>query len=130
MRTPITALLGCEHAIIQAPMAGGGDTPALVAASANAGAFGFIGAAYLTADQVSEAARAVRALTPRPFGINLFAPTPREDGDVEAARARLQPYYAEFGMTVPLYRAPEDLLAALIDAALARDVRAISFTLG
>lgn len=37
-----------RYPIIQAPMAGGGDTPELVAAVCEAGALGFIGAAYLT----------------------------------------------------------------------------------
>src|SRR5262249_49100981 len=60
--------------IIQAPMAGGGDTPRLVAALSEAGALGSIGAAYLSPQQIAETARAVRGLTSRPFGINLFAP--------------------------------------------------------
>jgi nitronate monooxygenase len=40
--------LGMTCPIIQAPLAGGGDTPALVAAVCNAGGLAFIGAAYLT----------------------------------------------------------------------------------
>ncbi len=68
-----TSRLGVEHPIIQAPLAGGGDTPALVAAVAEAGAFGFIGAAYLTPAQIGEVSAAVRKRTARPFGINLFA---------------------------------------------------------
>ncbi|MCG8690460.1 MAG: nitronate monooxygenase, partial [Minwuiales bacterium] len=35
--------LNLTHPIIQAPMAGGGDTPALVAAVCEAGGIGFIG---------------------------------------------------------------------------------------
>ena len=64
------------HPVIQAPLAGGGDTPELVAAVGEAGALGFIGAAYLTPAQITEAARAVRLRTARPFGISLFAPRP------------------------------------------------------
>ncbi len=56
-----------DHPIIQAPMAGGGDTPDLVAAVCNAGALGFIGGAYLTPQQIVEASRAVRAKTSRAF---------------------------------------------------------------
>src|SRR6202008_3762432 len=86
--------------VIQAPLAGGGDTPALVAAVCEAGALGFIGAAYLTPAQIVEAARAVRARTARPFGINLFAPLPApalvpEPGP---ALARVAPFYAELGL--------------------------------
>ena len=75
-RTAVTQRLGISHPIIQAPLAGGGDTPELVAAVSEAGGIGFIGAAYLTPDQSAAAARAVRAKTARPFGINLFAPVP------------------------------------------------------
>jgi len=131
MRTAITRLLGCEHGIVQAPMAGGGDTPRLVAAASNAGAFGFIGAAYLPPERIADAAREVRALTSRPFGINLFAPTALTQAfDLEAARARLAPYYAEFGLPVPEYVAAPDRFVAQLDAALDSDAHAISFTFG
>jgi nitronate monooxygenase len=74
--TTLTQRLGLDHPIIQAPLAGGGDTPDLVTAVCEAGALGFIGASYLTPPHIREAARAVRARTTRPFGINLFAPLP------------------------------------------------------
>ena len=131
MHTDVTQLLGCEHPIVQAPMAGGGDTPALVAAAGNAGAFGFIGAAYLAPDQIGASAHAVRAQSTRPFGINLFAPTaPAHAADVEAARARLAPYYAEFGLAVPAQGTSEDRFAAQLDAALDSAATALSFTFG
>jgi nitronate monooxygenase len=89
--------------IIQAPMAGGGDTPALVAAVSNAGGLGCIGAAYSTPAQIHELARAIRSQTTRPFGINLFAPVPSEHppGHVAAALALLAPYYDELGIDPP-----------------------------
>src|SRR5437899_11240593 len=77
--TVLTRRLGLAHPIIQAPLAGGGDTPDLVAAVSNAGALGFIGAAYLTPEQIISTATAVRSRTTRPFGINLFAPLPPSD---------------------------------------------------
>ena len=64
--TILTDRLGLQHPIIQAPLAGGGDTPALVAACGDAGALGFIGAAYLTPQQIAEASRAVRSRTRGP----------------------------------------------------------------
>ena len=54
-------------------MGGGPSTPGLVAAVSNAGGLGTLGAPYLTADQISDAIRKTRALTSRPFAINLFA---------------------------------------------------------
>src|SRR6266849_1577762 len=84
-------LLRIQYPIIQAPMAGGGDTPRLVAAVSEAGALGSIGAAYLTPQQIAESARAVRSLSSRPFGINLFAPTRSPEGPLDARRAVARP---------------------------------------
>ena len=101
--TALMERLGLAHPIIQAPLAGGGDTPDLVAAVCNAGGIGFIGAAYLAPPQIADAARAVRAKTSRPFGINLFAPLtapepPREPGPM---LQRLAPFFAELGLPPP-----------------------------
>lgn len=45
--TRATRMLGIEHPIVQAPMAGGPTTPELVAAVSNAGGLGSLGAAFL-----------------------------------------------------------------------------------
>lgn len=65
--------LGFEHPIIQAPMGGGPSTPELVAAVSNAGGLGSLGVAYLAPDQIVEVIRRTRALTDKPFNVNLFA---------------------------------------------------------
>src|SRR5882672_1812726 len=65
--------LGIEHPIILAPMAGGAGTPELVAAVSNAGGLGSWGAAYATPQQILDAAKQIRALTSKPFALNLFA---------------------------------------------------------
>ncbi|HEV7370847.1 NAD(P)H-dependent flavin oxidoreductase [Arenibaculum sp.] len=131
--TRLTGRLGLAHPIIQAPMAGGASTPALVAAASNAGALGFIGAAYLTPAQILDAARAVRALTPGPFGINLFASVPAPDPEPDAgpALARMAPFHAELGLPPPA--APsragdlfDDQLAAVLDSGAS----VFSFTFG
>src|SRR5690242_8984283 len=97
LRTALTERLKLDYPIIQAPMAGGGDTPELVAAVSGAGGIGFVGAAYLTPAQIGDAVRAIRARTSRPFGINLFAPlpTPPVPPQAQAAVDRLTPYFAE-----------------------------------
>ncbi|WP_372398530.1 nitronate monooxygenase [Azospirillum sp. HJ39] len=97
--------LGLRSPVIQAPMAGGGDTAALVAAVNEAGGLGFVGAAYLTDAQILERARDIRSRTALPFGINLFAPTP-EPPPVPAAMlaealARVAPFHAELGLPEP-----------------------------
>jgi len=132
MQNALTQMLACEHPVIQAPMAGGGDTPELVAAVGNAGGFGFIGAAYLTPAQIADSARRVRELTPRRFGVNLFAPLPaRPEQDLDAAIARLAPYHAELGLPPPTRpQLPADQFDAQLAAALDSGAAAISFTFG
>jgi nitronate monooxygenase len=133
VRTALTTKLGLSHPIVQAPMAGGGDTPALVAAVCEAGALGSIGAAYLTPQQVVESARAVRERTRRPFGINLFAPTARPEvpADMRAAVERVAPYFAELGLPPPAApAAPAETFGDLLAAALDSGAAVFSFTLG
>ena len=116
----ITRALDMSVPIIQAPMAGGGDTAELVAAVANAGGLGCIGAAYLTPGQIIERGKAVRAKTSRPFGINLFAPVPGPSTNDEAiarAIAAITPYFQELGIPAPTRPKPpastfDDQLAA------------------
>lgn len=125
LRTPLMERLKLAHPIIQAPMAGGNDTPELAAAVCNAGGIGFLGAAYLTPQQIRDAALAVRARTNRPFGINLFAPLPpAPPTETGRAVAAVAPYYAELGLAPPSPPAPsghgfDDQLAAVLDSGAA-----------
>ena len=133
MHTSVTQLLGCDLPIIQAPMAGGGDTPELIAAVGNAGGCGFLGAAYLDPAQIVAQARAIRALSARPFGINLFAPvTPADHDGTSSALQTLAPYYAELGLPAPAIPAPApaDAFAEQVAAAIETDAAALSFTFG
>jgi len=133
IETALSRRLGLTHPIIQAPLAGGGDTPALVAAVCEAGALGFIGAAYLSPPQILEAARTIRAATRRPFGINLFAPLPPPEmpADAGAALERVAPFYAELGLPRPETPTSggyvfEEQLAAALDTGAS----VFSFTFG
>jgi nitronate monooxygenase len=130
--TVLTDRLGLSYPIVQAPLAGGGDTPALVAAVSEAGGLGFIGAAYLTPAQLADSAQQVRARTRRPFGVSLFAPQPAPPtADASAAVARLAPYYAELGLERPGPPAlPADTFDAQLAAALECGARLFSFTFG
>ena len=131
--TALMRRLDMRNPIIQAPLAGGGDTPALVAAVSEAGGFGFVGAAYLRPRQIGEAGRAVRALTRRPFGINLFAPQPAVDmpSDPRPALDGVARYFAELDLPPPLAPAlPKDGFGEQLAAALDTEASAISFTLG
>jgi len=133
IETGLMRRLGLAHPIIQAPLAGGGDTPALVAAVCEAGALGFIGAAYLTPQQIAEAAREVRQRTPRPFGVNLFAPLAQATlpPDPGPALRRVMPFFAELGLPPPAApNPPEDSFAQQLAAALDSGAAVFSFTMG
>src|SRR4051794_39509853 len=101
--TNLARRLGFSHPIIQAPMAGGGDTPELVAAVSKAGALGSIGAAYLAPEQIIATANSVRSKTDRPFGINLFAPqpAPKAPSNIALAVKAVTLFYAELGLPAP-----------------------------
>lgn len=133
IQTALMQRLGMAHPIIQAPMAGGGDTPALVAAACEAGALGFIGAAYLTPSDIIEASQAVRTKTTRPFGINLFAPLPApgEPKDPGPALERLAPFYEELGLPPPALPASTGpSFDEQLSAALESGASVFSFTFG
>jgi nitronate monooxygenase len=114
-------------------MAGGGDTPELVAAVCEAGALGFVGAAYLTPKQIDEVCLAVRARTSRPFGINLFATQDTVAASIDAQKAidAVAPFYEELGVTPPSTVAtPQDSFDQQLDAVLTSGTSAFSFTFG
>lgn len=57
-------------------MAGGISTPELAAAVSEAGGLGFLAAGYKTPEAMYQDVLALRRLTRRPFGVNLFMPQP------------------------------------------------------
>jgi nitronate monooxygenase len=93
--TPFARRLGLRLPIVQAPMAGGGSTPALAAAVSVAGGLGSVAGAGLPPDRLRAAIAEVRAATDAPFAVNLFAPLP-------APTMRGVPEWAELtGVAVP-----------------------------
>lgn len=62
------------YPIVQAPMAGGASCPPLAAAVCEAGGLGFLAGGYKTADGMYQEIKRLRALTRRPFGVNLLMP--------------------------------------------------------
>jgi nitronate monooxygenase len=118
-----------EHPIVQAPMGGGPSTPELAAAVSNAGGLGFLAAGYLTVDAVREQIGAVRALTDRPFGINLFA-GPGPAGDPAAVRSYAEALAARYGDEVGDPRHHDDGFADKLDLVIAEGVPVVSFTFG
>ncbi|WP_119390438.1 NAD(P)H-dependent flavin oxidoreductase [Taklimakanibacter lacteus] len=95
-------LLGLEHPIIQAPMAGSA-TPELAAAVSNAGGLGSLGCSEMTLDDLTASVANLRARTNRSFNLNFFThPAPRPDQAVFAqARERMLPWYRRLGLGEP-----------------------------
>jgi nitronate monooxygenase len=107
-----------ELPIVLAPMAGGPSTPELCAAVSDAGGLGFLAAGYLSASALAERLERTRALTDRPFGVNLFVPGPPSEPDV------YRDYVAELGE--PKFN--DDGWDAKLE--VVADVPVVSFTFG
>ena len=80
MRTRLTELLDIEHPVMLAGM-GGVSYHALVAAVSEAGGIGTFGASTMSIAQLPEEIAKVKALTSKPFGVDLLTAFP---GQVEA----------------------------------------------
>lgn len=102
MKTALTDRLGLDLPIIQAPMAGTA-TPELAAAVSNAGALGSISIASVDAVEGRRQILALRALTARPFNVNLFchAPTPPNPARDRVWIDSLRPMFAAFDAAPP-----------------------------
>ncbi len=72
LRTPLTEKLGCTVPVIQTAM-GWIATPQLVAATSNAGAFGFLAGAVMTPHELDSAIVNLRQMTPHNFGVNFHS---------------------------------------------------------
>ena len=132
-RIALVERLRLDHPILQAPMAGGATTPELVTAVSEAGALGFVGAAYMTPDAITKAAADIRSRTRRPFGINLFAPMhpPPESGDLQRMLELLGPAHAELGLPPPSAPgASQPSFADQLEAVLESGASVFSFTFG
>lgn len=116
--------LSIRHPVVQAPMAGV-STPQMAAAVSEAGALGSIGVGAVDADGAAAMIGQVRALTGRPFHVNLFVHAdPEPEPAVEAAwRDALAPLFDRFGAAPPqalrtIYRsfAHDDAMLAMLVA--------------
>ncbi|MBM3675396.1 MAG: nitronate monooxygenase [Actinobacteria bacterium] len=75
MRTRLTDVLGIEHPVMLAGM-GGVSYSKLVAAVSEAGGFGCFGASTMSSEEMVAEMRAARALTDKPFGVDLLTAMP------------------------------------------------------
>ena len=118
--------------IVQAPMAGGPSTPALAAAVSGAGGLGFVAAGYKAPEAVREDIAATRALTDRPFGVNLFAPSgaPADPAAVRRYVQALKPAAERAGVALGEPRFDDDRYEAKLELVLRERPAVVSFTFG
>ncbi len=140
MRTVVCDLLGIEYPILQSGM-GRIAGPELVAAVSNAGGLGILAGLRLTADDLRAQIRRVRALTDRPFGVNLWLhedlQPPRRPADlppasIAAVHDVLNGFRRRLGLA-PVSSPPAptpDVIADAIDVVLAERVPVWSIGLG
>ncbi len=82
LNTRLTEALGCRLPVIQTAM-GWVATPDLVVASIEAGAFGFLAAAVMTAKECEQAIEHIQSKTQAPFGVNFHSFQPDADAIVD-----------------------------------------------
>lgn len=120
-----------ERPIVQAPMAGGSSTPALVTAVSRAGGLGFLAAGYLAPDAVRDRIREVREAGVAAFGVNVFVPgPPAAPGVVAAHGERLAAEAARLGTRVGAPVHDDDAWEAKIDLLAGAGVPVAGFTFG
>ena len=111
-KTRATELLGIDYPIMQGPFGGGLSTPQLVAAVSNAGGLGGYGAYTLSAQEIYDIDKHIKAATGKPYNINLWvSDTDAPDGTVtdeqfDQAKALFKPYFDEAGIPLPEKPAP------------------------
>jgi NAD(P)H-dependent flavin oxidoreductase YrpB (nitropropane dioxygenase family) len=88
LATALARRLGCRLPVIQTAM-GWIATPALVAASSNAGAFGFLAGAVMKPAELADAVARLKDMTPHNFGVNFhsFQPGAAEIVEIILANA-------------------------------------------
>lgn len=118
--------------MVGAPLAGGPSTAELAAAVSEAGGLGFLAAGYRSVEELERELERVRALTSRPFGVNLFYPA-REQVDEAAVAAyveRLRPEGERYGVEPGEPRWSDDAWDAKLALVARARPEVVSFTFG
>jgi nitronate monooxygenase len=131
--TKITQLLQISLPIIQAPMAGGVTTPTLVSAVGNAGGLGSLALGYTTPDDMRKLISETKALTDKPFAVNLFIPEehPVTAEHLERARKAVAECCQELNFKISPPHAPyapafDEQMQVILD----EKIPVLSFTFG
>lgn len=124
-----------KYPIIQAPMAGGIVSPAMIAAITQSGGLGSIPLGYLDAKTAEDVIKKTIEVTSGPFSVNIFIPSPSQtttDEQIEKMLKHVNIYREKLGLKqlsniTPLNESTPELL---IDIAKHHGIKIISFTFG
>ena len=124
--TKATELLGIKYPILQGPFGGTFSTVKLVATVSNAGGLGGYGAYTLSAQEIFEVDKQLKAATNKPYNINLWvsdhdnATNGVTDEKYEETKQLFKPYFDELSIPFPDKPAPfkprfEEQLQVILD---------------
>lgn len=130
--TTLTERLDIRYPIIQAPMIGGPSSLRLTAAISDAGGLGSLAGACLRPDTLRQAIAEIRALTERPFAVNLaVGGTSGSPEQIARAHELLAPYRIELGLPPESPTLPESSeFEQLLEVVMEERVSAVSFMFG
>jgi nitronate monooxygenase len=127
----VTRLLNIQYPFVQAPMLVV-TTPQMVAAACEAGCLGSLPLGYSSFERARDSIRAVKALTSKPFSINVFPykkPGLLERKQMDGLRSFYQKYEVPFPEHLP-EGDPFTYYTDLIDLFLEEGIKVISFHFG
>src|SRR5947209_5107104 len=105
--TELTRRLALKYPIIQGPFGGGVSSAKLAATVSNAGGLGSYGCNHMAPAQIKDIGAQIRALTDKPFALNLWVahgPEPAlTQAQFERALSWLEPYYRELNVPPPAF---------------------------
>lgn len=118
--------------IVQAPMAGGPNTLRLALAVSGAGGLGFVAAGYRRAQDLRTEITELQAQSDRPFGVNIFVPSPQtaDRGELETYLRELEPEAERQGVELGEPRHDDDDYESKLDVVCEQAVPVVSFTFG
>lgn len=117
--------------IIQAPMAGGATTPELIATVSNFGGIGSLGAGTSAPETINQKIAEIKALTQKPFMVNLMVLTGAQSRDFDYAIPDwLADYYKNNDIEVALPKHPAQSFSEQLQVLFDNPVPIVSFTFG
>lgn len=123
--------LGMTYPIVQAPMAGGATTPELIAAVSDFGGLGSLGAGMTAPATIKSQINAIKALTDRPFMVNLMVLSDYETSTFDTPMPDwLTQLYREHQIDVVLPDRPAQNFTEQLQVLYDNPVAVVSFTFG